>query len=321
MKTDQIVVVSFKGPSTSEDREVRNSAAALFYKYASRGRKVSWWRQTGSHDKQNLGFALVSRTGESSATGTVGVYAVSHGGMGVFGGFPENSVTIGAKLLRMLMDTAKLGRIDQLSLVACSTGKGEKGLKYLEDLAAALSGVLPQENPLRIIAWENWVTVFDVRYLVRLVSDPKEMTPRVEEFKLELMQLLIGGAGEGGAKVLDRLDEDFKELMKSPNAAKAMKSAEIGFLTDALASNPAKLTDAARVLYGKKVSRKTNTIDFFTRPTGLLKGHVKDLDLPEALPEKSREALEKAITFKKTHTFTWEIDLDDNKKYLRPSKT
>lgn len=313
MKTDYIFILTFAAKVAEDvDREVRNSAAALYFKHASRGKRIAWWQCEGN--TSSVVFNLNTSTfSHSPAQGTVGVYAVAHGGGGNFGGFgpPEN----GAVILHAFMTAAGLTAIDQLNLVACAVAKGPNGPTYLKNLAEHFLRDKQHNHALKLVAWANWVTVFDVRYLVNLVSDPDKRGPEVKKFMGELLDMLK----KGGAKedIIQALQDDTVALNDQPLMGKKVNPYRSKFLYESLEENPSSLPEAAKLLYGKKVSKMTQSIDMFTRDTGLTRKTGETFKRPESLPAETVEAIAKAISHKVAQTFVWEIDTTTGKGYLR----
>ncbi|AWQ82368.1 hypothetical protein GHU06_25790 [Pseudomonas aeruginosa] len=245
------------------DEETHQGGIALYFKHMSRGREVRWYdAHIEKTDELNstISYRLMCATSDSPVSDNVSLYVISHSVGGTFAGFPADLLV--PLLKGFLKYTVKLPKdlpVEKLSLIGCGTARGDGGATYI----AKVGSCWKSGHPLKVVAWQAYVTLFDIRFLIKLLEDDIQLHRVVDAYIAECLKFLEGSVSIHARTLSERLSSELSQTLALHKNFRAFTN----IFNNSAASRLEALSDQAILaLVGKKVVKLPTPGNYFSNP-------------------------------------------------------
>jgi hypothetical protein len=192
--------------------EVHHGGVALYYKHKTSLKLVDvyWYDGKVGADAptyEPMNSTSTQKISTNSSAQEIALYVIAHAEASKFAG--QKATALAGMLRDFIYDKLKLSdstKIKKLCLIGCGVAKAiYKGPEYLVQLAQAWPA------PGRIIAWEEFITLFSIPQLISLCNKRTDFNKLMTDYQSECEALLKGSKSEGAIGLLEQLrDEEAK---------------------------------------------------------------------------------------------------------------
>ncbi|MES2183084.1 MAG: hypothetical protein V4505_00930 [Pseudomonadota bacterium] len=189
------------------ESEVHQGGLALVDKGRAAGKVVIWVDVLISDEQLSVDILIKPKDKPEDFTGS-SFYMVSHGAGNKFANMPANIFCpLFERFASEYIGIHEGTKFNKLCLLACNAGKANEGVptSYLADVAAGIKLYSFE----RIVAWNSWVSIYNLKQLLDLCRDRQgEIMKRAEA----LLSELEGGGGKTGETFAAAFRGDFKAV-------------------------------------------------------------------------------------------------------------
>lgn len=254
--------------SIAYDEEVIQGGMALYFKHMSKGQKVTWYDshiQNTGNNSSSITYKVMCTNAAGHATSRVSLYIISHSVGGTFGGLDAHIL---ASMLRgFLKYTVKVPTgtpVEKLSLIGCGTARGDAGTDYISKVGLSWES----GHPIKIVAWTAYVTLFDIRFLIKLFNNTPRFATIVNRYVGDCLRELAGSSSSHALQLRNNLTTNFQA---TTNLYKNFRA----FTAEYNAIVAEKIREAANEaiynLIGKKVNKLVSPGNYFSNPPAFLR--------------------------------------------------